>query len=64
MTEQLERILIIANLEIPVTKDSPCYNLFEQRKFMAQQFQEDKYNIYIEYVEHCNELIKKYLGIW
>jgi hypothetical protein len=63
-TEQLERLNTIAYLDIPVEKTSPTYRLFEARKITAQKFKDSGNETYLELLEHYNDLIKKYLGIW
>jgi hypothetical protein len=63
-TEQLERLNTIAYLDIPIEKTSPTYRIFEARKITAQKFKDSGNEVYLEIVEHYNDLIKKYLGIW
>lgn len=62
--EQLERLYIIAYLDIPVDKTSPIHPLFEARKITAQKYKDSGNEVYLELIEYYNEVIKKYLGIW
>lgn len=64
----LEQIKIAAWAEIPVNPHSPVYKLFQYRQECAKQFFEGFTNdtdimIMKESFKHCNEQIKKYLGL-
>lgn len=62
--ENREILLNIANSDIPVNKSCPIYLLFEQRRIAAQRFEKEGGEIFIDYIEQCNDMIKKYFAIW
>jgi len=64
--EEFRRISLIANGKIPVSEESPVFNLFSARKQLAQKIKdgdllEDSREYGIEMLEVINNNIKKYL---
>ena len=65
----LERSLhSITQQEVPVLPTNPAYMLFVQRKAAATKYLNERLSEVgqeelLHYIEHCNELIKKVLGL-
>ena len=65
----LERSLHnITQQEVPVLSTNPAYMLFVQRKAAATKYLNERLSEVgqeelLHYIEHCNELIKKVLGL-
>lgn len=65
----LERSLpIIINQEIPILETSPVYMFFLGRKTAATKYLSEKLSVVgkeelLNYIEYCNETIKKYLAL-
>lgn len=62
--EDYKRIRLIAVGEIPVSKDSPVYNLFQYRKEWCKNYtqtSEKSHDLFIDGLAHIENKIKEYL---
>ncbi len=66
--ENLKRIQLIANLEIPVSKNSPIFSLFLARKEACKVFgratSEEQVKTVLEMIGYYNEAISRQLILW
>lgn len=58
----------ISNQEIPILETSPVYMFFLGRKVAATKYLSEKLSVVgeeelLNYIEYCNEIIKKYLAL-